>query len=191
MHKNFPKTFVFLDKYNNKIFNNNNTKVGIIYRNYNDINREKELSRIAKACKKKRFLLFVSNNIRLAIKFKADGIYIPSFIKNKKYINLEKKNLIVLGSAHNQKEIFQKISQRCDGIFLSPIFPVNKKNTFLNLHKFNFLANSNNINFYALGGINEDNINKLKLLSIKGFGGITIFKKKPAYKRPVFKNLIS
>ena len=191
MHKNFPKTFVFLDKYNNKIFNNNSTKVGIIYRNYNDINREKELSRIAKACKKKRFLLFVSNNIRLAIKFKADGIYIPSFIKNKKYINLEKKNLIVLGSAHNQKEIFQKISQRCDGIFLSPIFPVNKKKTFLNLHKFNFLANSNNINFYALGGINEDNICKLKLLTIKGFGGITIFKKKPAYKRPVFKNLIS
>ena len=88
MHKNFPKTFVFLDKYNNKIFNNNSTKVGIIYRNYNNINREKELSRIAKACKKKRFLLFVSNNIRLAIKFKADGIYIPSFIKNKKYINL-------------------------------------------------------------------------------------------------------
>ena len=49
MHKNFPKTFVFLDKYNNKIFNNNSTKVGTIYRNYNDINREKELSRIAKA----------------------------------------------------------------------------------------------------------------------------------------------
>ncbi|MBA1337621.1 MAG: thiamine-phosphate pyrophosphorylase [Pelagibacterales bacterium] len=190
MHRNLPKSFIFIDKYSNKIFTNNSTKVAIIYRNYGNERKEKELSKIAKACKQKRFLLFVSNNIKLAIKFKADGLYIPSFIKAKMYTNLEKKNLIILGSAHNQKEIFQKISQRCDGIFLSPIFHINKRNTYLDLHKFNYLANSNNIKFFALGGINDDNICKLKLLSINGFGGITVFKKKPAYKRPVFKNLI-
>ena len=45
----------------------------------------------------------------------------------------------------------------------------------------------NKVNFFALGGINEKNINKLKLFNrIKGFGGIAIFKKKPAFKRPVF-----
>ena len=37
----------------------------------------------------------------------------------------------------------------------------------------------------ALGGINDNNIRKLRLLNIKGFGGIRMFKKKPAYKRPV------
>jgi len=38
----------------------------------------------------------------------------------------------------------------------------------------------NKINILALGGISEKNLNKLNLLYIKGFGGISLFKKKPA-----------
>ena len=124
--------------------------------------------------------------MKLALKFKADGIYIPAFNKIKKFSNLEKKNIIILGSAHNQKEIKQKISQNCSAIFLSPLFYVRKSKKFLGLHKFNFLSSSNNINFFALGGISEKNIRKLKLLTVKGFGAVTLFKKKPAFKRPVF-----
>ena len=44
----------------------------------------------------------------------------------------------------------------------------------------------NKTKIFALGGISEKNIQKLKLLKIKGFGGINLFKKKPASKRPVF-----
>ena len=159
--------------------------MGIIYRNYNAKKREGELVKIAKACKKNRKQLFVSNDVKLAIKFKTDGIYIPSFNKAKGFANLEKKNIKILGSAHNQKEIQKKISQNCTAIFLSPIFYVEKSNKFLGIHKFNYLAYSNNANIFALGGISEKNIHKLKLLSIKGFGGISLFKKKPALLRPV------
>ena len=160
--------------------------MGIIYRNYNAEKRENELVKIAKACKKNRNQLFVSNDVKLAIKVKAEGIYIPSFNKTKGFANLEKKNIKILGSAHNQKEIQKKISQNCTGIFLSPIFYIEKSNKFLGVHKFNYLAYSNNTNIFALGGISESNIHKLKLLNIKGFGGIRMFKKKPAFKRPVF-----
>ena len=160
--------------------------MGVIYRNYSGGKRENELIKIAKACKKSRNQLFISNDIKLAIKFKAEGIYIPAFNKTKSYVNLEKKNIKILGSAHNQKEIQKKISQNCNAIFLSPIFYVKKSKTFLDLYKFNYLAYRNKIKFYALGGISENNINKLRLLNIKGFGGIRLFKKKPAYKRPVF-----
>ena len=48
------------------------------------------------------------------------------------------------------------------------------------------IAPENKIKIFALGGISEKNIQKLKLLKIKGFGGINLFKKKPASKRPVF-----
>ena len=160
--------------------------MGIIYRNYNDNKRENELIKISKACRKKRCKLFVSNDIKLAIKFKADGVYIPSFNKVKSFSNLEKKNIIVIGSAHNQSEINKKISQNCKNIFLSPIFSVKKSKSFLDLHKFNYLSSRNKINIFALGGISEQNIHKLKLLNINGFGGIRLFKKKPAFKRPVF-----
>ena len=178
--------FVFLDQYNSQTFENNNTNLGVIYRNYNDPKRETELIKIAKACKKKRYQLFVSNNIKLALKVRADGIYIPSFNKTKKYCNLEKRNFKIVGSAHNQKEIHNKISQNCRGIFLSPLFYVKKSKTFLGLHKFNYLSYANKKIFFALGGISENNIQKLKLLFVKGFGGITIFKKKPALKKAGF-----
>ena len=186
MHKFFPKIYIFLDKYDSQIFKNNNINMGIIYRNYNAEKRENELVKIAKACKKNRNQLFVSNDVKLAIKVKAEGIYIPSFNKTKGFANLEKKNIKILGSAHNQKEIQKKISQNCTAIFLSPIFYIEKSNKFLGVHKFNYLAYSNNTNIFALGGITESNMHKLKLLNIKGFGGIRMFKKKPAFKRPVF-----
>jgi len=178
--------FIFLDQYNSQIFENNNTNIGVVYRNYNDPKRETELIKIAKACKKKRYQLFVSNDIKLVLKVRADGIYIPAFNKTKKFCNLEKKNITILGSAHNQKEIREKISQKCQAIFLSPIFYVEKSTNFLNIYKFNYLSRSNKVNILALGGITEHNVRKLRLLHIKGFGGISIFKKKPALKRPVF-----
>ena len=170
--------FIFLDQYNYQIFENNNTNIGVIYRNYNDPKRETELIKIAKACKKKRYKLFVSNDIKLALKVRADGIYIPAFNKTKMFLNLEKKNLIVLGSAHNQKEIQEKILQKCKAIFLSPVFYVKKSKSFLDIYKFNSLSYLNKINMLALGGINEHNFSKLKLLHIKGWGGVGMFKKK-------------
>jgi len=186
MHKYFPNFFIFVDKFNNQIFKNNSTNIGIIYRNYNDSKREVELIKIAKACKEKRFQLFVSNDIKLALKVRANGIYIPSFNKTRKLTHFKKKNFVILGSAHNQKEITEKIQQNCRAIFLSPIFFIKKSKKYLGLYKFNFLSNYNKINMFALGGINEKNIRKLKLLNIKGFGGISIFKKKTCLKEAGF-----
>ena len=186
MHKNLPKLFIFIDEYNSEIFKNKNLNIGIIYRNYNDRKRENQLIRIAEACKKNRYQLFVANDIKLAHKVKADGIYIPSFNKTKKFSNLEKKNTVILGSAHNQKEIHEKILQNCSAIFLSPLFYVEKSKTFLGLHKFNYLSYMNKINILALGGISKNNVRKLKLLYTKGFGGIRISKKKTGLKEAGF-----
>ena len=186
MRKYLPNLFIFVDRYNNQIFENNNIDMGIIYRNYNDPKRIIELVKIAKACKKNRYRLFVENDIKLALKVRADGIYIPSFNKTKKFINLEMRNLIILGSAHNQKEIHEKISQKCRAIFLSPVFYVEKSQSYLDIYKFNYLTYASKVNFLALGGITRNNIRKLRLLHINGFGLILIFKKKPAFKRPVF-----
>jgi len=188
MHNNLPKIFIFLDEYDSKVFKhkNININIGIIYRNYRDTKRENQLVKIARACKKSRYQLFVSNDVKLAIKIKANGIYIPSFNKRMKFANLEKKNIIIIGSAHNQQEIHNKITQKCSAIFLSPIFNIKKSKKYLGLHKFNNLTKTNKINFYALGGISENNICKLQLLSIKGFGGIGLFKKKTGLRKAGF-----
>ena len=97
MHKHLPNFFIFLDQYNSEIFKNKNINIGIIYRNYKDRKRESQLVKIAKACKKNRFQLFVSNDVKLAHKVKADGIYVPSFNKTKNFSNIEKKKYNNIG----------------------------------------------------------------------------------------------
>ena len=89
-------------------------------------------------------------------------------------------NFKIIGSAHNNREILIKEKQGCDVIFLSPVFKVEKKNYFLNIIKFNLLTLNKKTKFVALGGINQKNINKLSLLNIFGFAGISYFQKKTA-----------
>ena len=82
MHKNkLPKYFLFVDKYEKNILKNDITNLGIVYRNYSKKQNENDIHRLRSYCNKKKFKFYISNNLKLAIKFKADGIYIPSFNK--------------------------------------------------------------------------------------------------------------
>jgi len=123
--------------------------------------------------------LFLSNNIKLAIKLNLDGAYIPSF--NKKFNHLSfsiKKKFLIIGSAHNNKEIKIKEKQGTKILFLSSLFKRNKN--YLGLNKFKLLANLTNRKVVVLGGISEKNLKKLKLINCIGFSGITFFQKKTA-----------
>ncbi len=122
--------------------------------------------------------LFVSNSIKLALKVKADGIYIPSFNKRQIFSNLENRNFSVIGSAHSHKEIHNKILQGCKAVFLSPIFEVKKQKKHLGIHKFNLISLNRKVQLFALGGINKSNYYKLKMTRVKGFGGVSFFQKK-------------
>lgn len=132
-------------------------------------------------CKKRKVKFFLSNNIKLAIKLNLDGVYLPSFNKSLK-INAYKlkKNFIVLGSAHNIKEINIKEKQKVRELFISSLFK--KKKTFLGINRFKQISKLTKLPVVALGGINHYNISKLRLLNIKGFSSIRYFKKKGPIK---------
>ena len=162
----------FISDYKKKEIENLNKKINIIYRNYKDPIKEEVIIKIKKECQKSGKKFFLSNNIRLAIKLKLDGVYIPSFNKS---INLRfttNKSFQILGSAHNLKEIKLKEKQGVNIIFLSPIFKINKIKSFLGINKFNILSKLTNKKVVALGGINERNINKIKLLKCDGYASI-------------------
>ena len=84
-----------------------------------------------------------------------------------------KKNFILLGSAHNVKEIKTKEKQQFKLIFLSSLFKLNKN--FLGINKFNKLSTHTYLNVIALGVINKQNRKKLKLTKCLGFAGISYF----------------
>jgi len=152
--------------------------LGIIYRNYSIKQNIRNIHKLRSYCNKKKFKFYISNNFKLAIKFKADGIYIPSFNKrltlNKTSLN---NNFKILGSAHNQMEIKKKIDQGCEAIFISPLFKIKKNKQFLGICKFELLTRKYKNKFIALGGIRKQNINILKMLNIYGMAGISYLKK--------------
>ena len=86
-----------------------------------------------------------------------------------------KKNFMIIGSAHNIKEIRIKEQQKVKLIFISPLFAVKKNKQFLNPIKFNLLASKTSKKVNALGGINRLNFKKLKMVNAYGFAGISYF----------------
>ena len=177
MHRNLLKQYYFIEKFDKKILKKQSSQTAIIYRNYSKIVKKTEILKLKEFCKKKKLQLFLSNNFKLALNLNLDGAYIPSFDKSYSHLySTHKKKFIVIGSAHNLKEIRVKELQKVDAIFLSSIFKKNKN--YLGINKFKNLISLTNLNVIALGGINQKNLNKLKLIKLKGFAGISYFNKK-------------
>ena len=173
------KKYYFIDKFDANNIVNQNINTGIIYRNYHDKSNLDTIFKIKNYCKKKGYKFFLSNNTKLAINLNLDGAYIPSFNNNFNHLSFsKKKNFLLIGSAHNNKEIKTKEKQGVNIIFLSSIFKINKN--YLGINKFNLLSNLTNKRVIALGGISKKNIKKLKLVNCFGFAGISYFQKKTA-----------
>ena len=169
---------MFIECFNPLELNGLNQNISIIYRNYKKKTDESTIILLKNYCKLNKRKLYLALNIKLAIKHKLDGVYIPSFVKTKNFNFYPKpKNFFIIGSAHNKSEIINKRNQGCSSIFLAPIFKVNKKNNFLGVNRFNYLTLNFNEKFIALGGINQNNVRMLNLLNCKGFAGISWIKK--------------
>ena len=80
---------------------------------------------------------------------------------------------MIIGSAHNNKEIKIKEKQGVNIIFLSSVFKKNKN--YLGINKFKLFSKLTNKKIVALGGVSNLNLNKLKLLNCFGFAGISFF----------------
>jgi len=177
MHNKILNKYYFIKKFDQSHIDKQDKQTIIIFRNYDKKIDEKLILTIKNYCKKKENKFLISNNIKLAIKLNLDGVYIPSFNKDKKHLSYSlKKNFMILGSAHNISEIRLKELQRVNAIFLSSIFKKNKN--YLGINKFKSLSLLSNKPFIALGGISVNNLKKLALTNCHGFAGISFFEQK-------------
>ena len=175
MHKKIPKYYYFIDSFKKKHIKKLNKNIAIIFRNYSQILDINKIIEIKKFCKLNGMKFFVSNNVKLALKLNLDGVYLPSFNKSYKINNyLKKTNFIIIGSAHNLHEVKIKEKQGVDAVFLASLF--NQKKTYLGIERFKILKNQTKLKIIALGGLNQNNIKKLKLLNVFGFAAISFFK---------------
>ena len=186
MHNIYPKIFYFINELNIDYIRKLEKNISIIYRNYTKKTNLNSLRIFKNQCKRQQRKFFISNDIKLAINENLDGVYLPSFNKTNtiNFFN-KKKNFIILGSAHNIKEIRIKEKQKVNLIFISPVFYNKKSKRFLDVNKFNILSKLSKKKIIALGGINAKNLKKINKLNCYGFAAITFFKKHDNIKLPI------
>ena len=170
--------YYFIDKFETNNIDKLDKQTAVVYRNYNsEIPDKKVILKFKEYCKKKSIKFYLSNNVELAIKLDLDGAYLPSFNKSTKHLSFSlKKKFIIIGSAHNIKEIKIKEIQNVNKIFISSVFKKNKN--YLGIYKFKLISNYTQKKVVALGGISKKNINTLRLLNNFEFAGISYFEQK-------------
>ena len=177
------KYYIFIDELNETIKNNIlKIKKPNLILNFQILKKSSftTAKNIISFCKKYRFPFYILNDIKIAKKLNAHGVFISA---NNKKISLSLFSNIkfkLIGSAHNQFEYFTKLKQGCKTIMLSPIFYNNKysQNQILNPIKFNLLSLDWKTEICALGGISNKNIKKIKITKVKSFGIKSLIYKK-------------
>ena len=188
-NKLYKENFFFFTTYINEEIRKNVVKfqnIAIIYNN-KYIENENNFLKIKNFCRKNNIKFFIIDNLKLAIKYKLDGI----ILSNKNKTNYHKffshqKNLRILGKVQNQIDLYFKIKQNCNYIILSPIFEnaKYKENNILNVIKFNLISKNWWQKLIALGGVNQKNLSKIKMTKAGGVGFIR-FISSPEIKKPV------
>ncbi len=175
VHINNLKKYYFINEFNFTRLINLDKNISFIWRNKDKETPIETLIKLRDFCKKNQRRFYISNDIKLARKMNADGVYISSSNKNLniRTANLKKK-FKILGSAHNLKEIKIKELQNTNEIFLSPLFK-KKINQQLNIYRYLKLRETTNMSDISLGGINNKNFKKLNMIKPIGFAGISYF----------------
>jgi thiamine-phosphate pyrophosphorylase len=175
MHHISNIKYYFINNFDTNNIDQQGKQTVIIYRNYSSKKvNQLEILKFKNYCKKKGLKFYLSNNVKLAIKLRLDGAYIPSF--NKKFNHLScihNNDFKIVGSAHNLKEIRIKELQNVDKIFLSSLFKKNRN--YLGINKFKLMSNLTKKKIVVLGGISKKNIKLLNLLNKSEFAGISYF----------------
>ena len=176
VHINNLKKYYFINEFNYNHLINLDKNISFIWRNKDKETSIKTLITLRNFCKKNQRCFYISNDIKLAQRMNADGVYISSTNQN---LNLKltrfKKKFKILGSAHNLKEIKIKELQNIEEIFLSPLFK-EKTNKQLNIYKYLKLRKITKMRDISLGGIDKNNIKKLNMIKPLGFAGISYFR---------------
>ena len=140
------------------------------FKNGTDKNHLKEAIQIKSLCKKYNSLLIINDRIDIALASNADGIHLGQddidITTARKLIGSSK---IIGVTANNQTDINNAIKNGCDYIGVGPVFQTfTKKNKEpLGIEKIKDLTKEIKIPWFAIGGINKENISSLKINGIR------------------------
>ena len=179
INKNYLENFFFFATSINNAIKKKILKfknISIIYNTFNRNNSYKELNQIKIFCKKNNIKLYITNDLKLAINIKADGLFLTNSFKKKIIINYKKPTFKIITGVHSQREYWLKTAEIYNDLIISPIYYNNKysNNKILGPIKFNLLSLHWKKRKYALGGVNLNNLKKIYLTKSYGVGFISL-----------------
>ncbi len=130
-----------------------------------DKNRLEEAIKIKSLCKKYNALFIVNDRVDIALASDADGIHLGQNDLDLKTARKLLGNSKIIGiSANNEIDISTSIKDGCDYIGIGPVFKTSTKKDKepLGLEKIKCLTKDIKIPWFAIGGINKNNISYLK-----------------------------
>ena len=83
MQNFLPRIYCYINEYNLTELLKLGNNINLIYLNYDEKNNVSTVLKLRDFCRKTKRKLFISNDIKLALNLKLNGIYIPSYNKNK------------------------------------------------------------------------------------------------------------
>ena len=142
---------------------------GVIIRDYS--NKKINTKKLNKW--KSRRLLTILKAGKYSRMLYTDGIHYPQWIQS----SLIKENDLKSISVHSGKDIRKSINLKANLVFISPVFETtsHSNQNCLGIIKLGLLTKLFKIPVIALGGINKNNITRLKNLPISGCAAIDAF----------------
>tara|TARA_B100000941_G_C28340520_1_gene466449 strand:- start:220 stop:801 length:582 start_codon:yes stop_codon:yes gene_type:complete len=135
------------------------------FKNGNDKENLQEAIKIKKLCKKHNALFIVNDRTDIALASDADGVHLGQDDIDIKYARRLLGSSKIIGiTANNSVDIKKAITEGCDYLGIGPVFEssIKQNKKPLGLEKIKDLTKNIELPWFAIGGINRENLINLK-----------------------------
>lgn len=152
----------------------------IIFRHYDDPNRESLARDVVGRAHRKGVRILIADDPAMALRLSADGVHLPGY-RLRSIAAVGRARLrpdwLITCAAHSRQELAAAERAGADAALLSPVFAATSRieRPPIGAIKFAALARHVNIPVYALGGISQDKVGRLRGSGAAGIAGIGLF----------------
>ncbi len=154
------------------------TGSAVIIRHFTRAQKKELCLKIKGLCKKHKVKLLISDDLKLALALRLDGVHFPEQTLKKiagcGSLKRHRPGFLFTAATHHQRALFWAKRAKIDTALLSPIFPTQSHpgKRHLGCWKFMELTRNHTNPVIALGGVSQKNAQRLSQTQASGFAGI-------------------
>ena len=119
--------------------------------------------------------IFINSRVDIAYMLGLDGVHLTSRSVPVSVVKRKFPDLIVGKSCHSVEDVLKAQEEGADYVFISPIFEVEGKGKPIGIEGLKKVLEVAKIPVYALGGINNSNVEEVLKTGVYGIAGIRFF----------------